>query len=293
MRPATEGALLAAASAVAYGSLGVLTKLAYAEGWNVPSLLAARFGVAALVVLPFALARRGPWRGFGAGFLVGALGYASTTALYFPSIRLLPAALASFLLYLAPPIVAVLSYLLLRERMGAWGVAALVLALGGLALMASGAATGEASGLGVLLAVGSAVAYALTTLASRRVAGALHWTRASLAVALGAFASYLAFSLATRQLAIPRSPAGLLDALGIGTLAGGVALSLFMMALPRIGASRTSVISTLEPVSTLALGAFVLGEVPGWLGLLGGLLIVVAAALVAATGHETRPATGE
>src|SRR5581483_11322663 len=274
VRPATEGALLAAASAVAYGSLGVLTKLAYAEGWNVPSLLAARFGVAALVVLPFALARRGPWRGFGAGFLVGALGYASTTALYFPSIRLLPAALASFLLYLAPPIVA-------------------VLALGGLALMASGAATGEASGLGVLLAVGSAVAYALTTLASRRVAGALHWTRASLAVALGAFASYLAFSLATRQLAIPRSPAGLLDALGIGTLAGGVALSLFMMALPRIGASRTSVISTLEPVSTLALGAFVLGEVPGWLGLLGGLLIVVAAALVAATGHETRPATGE
>ncbi|MFP5380537.1 MAG: hypothetical protein ACLGHP_12475, partial [Vicinamibacteria bacterium] len=87
----STGALLAGGSALAYGSLAVLAKLAYAEGWNVPSLLAARFGVAALALAPF-IAGGGAWRGFGGAFLLGAVGYATTTALYFPSLRLLPAA---------------------------------------------------------------------------------------------------------------------------------------------------------------------------------------------------------
>jgi drug/metabolite transporter (DMT)-like permease len=91
----SQGALLAATAALAYGSLGVFAKLAYAEGWNVPSLLAVRFLLASLTILPFALAARGAtWQGFGGAFLVGAIGYTSTTALYFPSIRFLPAAVA-------------------------------------------------------------------------------------------------------------------------------------------------------------------------------------------------------
>ncbi|MEA3200563.1 MAG: hypothetical protein QOE90_1991, partial [Thermoplasmata archaeon] len=266
---------------IAYGSLGVLTKVAYAEGWNVPTLLIARFGLAALVVLPLALARRGSGRAFGAAFLVGAVGYAGTTALYFPSIRLLPAAVASFLLYLAPPLVAAASYALFRERLGWRGAVGLVLALAGLALLASGAFSGALSPAGVLLALGSAVVYAATTLASRKVAGDAPWPWVSLAVACGACASYLVFALATGQLDVPGSTRGLLAALGIGTIAGGLALSLFMAALPLAGASRTSVISTLEPVSTLLLAALFLRELPDALGIAGGLLIVAAAALTA------------
>ena len=60
-----------------------------------------------------------------------------------------------------------------------------------------------------------------------------------------------------------------------------MALSLFMAALPLSGASRTALISTLEPVSTLLIGAVVLSELPTWLGLLGGMVILGAAALVA------------
>lgn len=286
MRPATKGSLLAAGSAIAYGSLGVLTKIAYREGWNVPSLLVARFSLAALVVLPLALRRRGSARAFGAAFLVGAFGYAGTTALYFPSIRLLPAALAAFLLYLSPPLVAAISYFAFRERLGWRGGVALALALGGLALLSLGAFTGAASPLGVLLAAGSAVVFALTALASRRVAQDAPWPWVSCAVATGACSSYLVVSLATGQLEVPRSAVGLWAAFGIGTLAGGVALSLFMAALPYIGASRTTVISTLEPVSTFVLAALVLGDVPDAWGIAGGLLIVAAAALVATIAQD-------
>lgn len=279
--PLSRGALLAVASAVAYGSLAVLVKLAYGEGWNVPSLLTARFGLAALTVLPFALAQPFHRRGFAAGLAVGALGYAGTTALYFPSLLYLPAAVSAFLLYLAPVLVAVLSWFLLREPLGPRIAVALAVALAGLAILSSGAWRGSLSPVGVALAIGSAVAFSFTVIASRRLTTSLPWAQSSLAVCLGACASYLAFSLATRQLSVPTSTAGLLYAFGIGTLATGVALSLFMAALPRIGASRTALISTLEPVSTLVIAAIVLPEAPSWTGIVGGLLITLAAAIVA------------
>lgn len=286
MATVRRGAMLAAASAVSYGSLAVLAKLAYAEGWNVPSLLSARFLLAGLTVLPLALRAGGGWKGWPAALLVGAVGYAGTTAFYFPSIRLLPAAVASFLLYLSPPLVAILGLVLFRERIGARGGVAMALALGGLALLASGAWDGTLSPLGVALAVGSAVMFSGTVVASRRVMTTLAWPRATLLVSAGAFGSYLVFSLATGQLDVPASPRGIAYAVGIGTLATGVALSLFMAALPLIGASRTSLISTLEPVSTLAIGIVVLSEVPGPLALAGGALILAAAALVATEKGE-------
>lgn len=275
------GALIAAVSAMAYGSLAVLTKLAYDEGWNVPSLLVARFGLASLVILPFALRQPFSRRGMVGGLLVGGIGYAGTTALYFPSLLHLDAAMSSFLLYLAPVLVAVLSTLLLRERIDARLLVALGLAIAGLAIIASGAWTGRMPPLGVALAAGSAVVYAFTVVASRRLVADVPWAQSSLWVVVGAFLTYVVFSTASGQLAVPRSTPGLLYALGIGTLATGFALSLFFIALDRIGAARTSVISTLEPVSTLVLAAIFLQENPGFAGILGGMLITAGAALVA------------
>ncbi|HUR68148.1 MAG TPA: DMT family transporter [Candidatus Thermoplasmatota archaeon] len=278
----TRGALLAIASAVCFGSLGVFVKLAHAEGWNDPSLLAVRFALASVTILPFALRARSAPRLFGAAFLIGAIGYAATTAMYFPSFRYLPTAVASFLLYLAPALVALLATLFLRERLGRRGLAALALALAGLALLASGAFTGELSLVGVALATGSAVSYAATTVLARSVAQRMPWSHLTLGVSLGAAASFTLFSVATRQLAVPPGTRALLWALGIGVLATGVSLSLFFAALGRASASHVSVISTLEPVSTLVLAAFFLAEIPSWLGIAGGALILGGAALIAA-----------
>jgi drug/metabolite transporter (DMT)-like permease len=282
----STGALLAAGSALAYGSLAVLAKLAYAEGWNVPSLLAARFGVAALVLAPFALRGGGSWRAFGGAFLLGAVGYATTTALYFPSLRLLPAAVASFLLFLAPAFVAVLSRVFLKERLGARGYAALALALGGLALISAGAFTGALSPLGVVLATGSAVSYSVAVLLGRVVVRELPWMRAAFGTCLGAFATYLVVSLATGRLVVPPSAPGIAYAVAIAVVATAVALALFYAALTRIGASRTSLVSTLEPASTLVFAAIVLLETPSWASVAGGALILAAAALVALEGEE-------
>lgn len=269
------------AAALLFGSLGVFAKLAYEEGWNVPSLLFARFFLAALTVLPFAMRHRSDWKTFGAAFLIGAVGYTAITALYFPSIRYLPAAIASFLLYLAPALVAGLAAVFLRERLGKRGIIALLLTLLGLALLAAGAFNGTLSILGVSLAAGSAVAYAITTVLARDVAQKMHWSHLSLGISLGAAASYLTFSLSTHQFAVPPGARAILWAVGIGVIATGISLSLFLSALAHSSASRVSVISTLEPVSTLVLAAMFLGETPTWVGIAGGVLILGGAALIA------------
>jgi drug/metabolite transporter (DMT)-like permease len=284
-----RGAMLAIAAALLFGSLGVFTKLAYAEGWNVPSLLAARFGLAAITIAPFAMRARSSWRTFGTAFLIGAVGYTATTALYFPSIALLPAAVAAFLLYLAPALVAVLAVLFLRERLGARGIVALLLALAGLALLSSGALTGALSLLGVTLAALSAVSYAVTTVVARSVAQRMPWSHLSLGVCAGAAVSYLLFSVGTGRFAVPPGGAALLWAAGIGILATGVSLSLFMAALSHSSAAQVSVISTLEPVSTLVLAGIFLAELPAWTSVVGGLLIIGGAALIAAQEPQITP----
>ena len=281
--------MLAAASAVTYGSLGVFAKLAFAEGWNVPSLLAARFLFAGLTVLPFALRARGGWGGFGVAYLLGAVGYASTTAFYFPSVALLPAAVASFLLYLSPAFVALLSWIFLRERLGARGAIALAVALVGLALLANGALTGTLSLLGVGLGAASAVVYAVTVVLGRDIAQRMSWARLSLGVCAGAMTSYLLFSVATGQLSVVTSEAGLLWAVCLGVVGTGIPLALWFGALARASASQVSVISTLEPVSTLILAAIFLTEIPDALGIVGGMLIAGAAAAIATQKQPRAP----
>lgn len=285
----SSGALLAAASALAYGSLGVFAKLAYAEGWNIPSLLSFRFLFAALTVLPLALYVGGGWRGFHVAVALGALGYVATTALYFPSLQHLPAAIAGFLLYLSPVVVVLLAALFLHERITMRMTLALGLALLGLGVMSSGALRGSLSPIGILYALGSAVAFGITLVFSKRSALDMHWSRLSLGVGLGASATYFAFSLLSGRFEIPSGGEAFLWAAALGVVGTGIPLALFFAALARTGASQVSVISTLEPVSTLVLAAIFLNEVPDELGILGGVLILVAAAIVASQAPTAAP----
>ena len=81
-----------------------------------------------------------------------------------------------------------------------------------------------------------------------------------------------------------------LDGAGWGIVAGLavvptlIAASLFLAGLARVGPTRASIVSTLEPATTVVLAALVLGEELSALRLLGGAVVLVAAVLVSVTG---------
>lgn len=278
-----KGLALIVVSAVSFGCVAVLGKLT--GELPVATVLFWRWLLAFLALAPLVVLAREhrPPRDaklLAGAFLVGALGYAATSGIYFLSLPHVQSALASFLLFLNPVFVAALAAVALGERLRARGLAALGLAIAGLALMTLAPGI-EAKPIGVALALGSAVTYALTIVASRRLVSRAPPLPLAWVGMLGAAASFGVVGAATGTLEVPRELGawGLIALLAV--LGTTIAVGAFYLALPLIGAPRAALMSTLEPVSTVAVAFVVLGEPFTVVQLAGGALVIAATALLA------------
>lgn len=275
------GLLLITASAVSFGGVAVLSKLALAAGMGVANLQFWRWGLAALALAPLVLWRARPPAGIAAmAFGLGFVGQGLTSGLYIASLQHVPAALGSFLLYLNPVFVAIGAAMLLGERLRRRGLAALALAVLGLALMAFAPGV-AASSTGVILALASALCYAGVILAVRHLTATEPPLRIAAMLMLGATCSFGLFAAATGTLAPPPSAEVGLQVVVLALLCTAFSVATMYLALPRIGAPRAALVSTLEPVSTVAVAYVVLGEWYTPLQFAGGGLILLAVALLA------------
>jgi len=269
-------------SAVCFGTLPIFGKVAYAEGLNVQSLLAFRFLLAAAILSVYVLARRTALprgRSLAGLVVMGGVGYVLQSAAYFNSIRYVPAAVTSVLLYTYPAIVAVASWPLYRARLTRSRTFALVLALAGVALVSN-----PGGGLrweGIVLGLLAAVTYSFYILLGKSVLRGVDPVAATAVVVGSAGLAYLAISLASGSLLMPRSMTAMGAVVGIAVVATVVAAAAFLAGLSRTDPGHASLISTLEPLSTALLAFIVLGQALTPLQLLGGILVVGAVVLVA------------
>jgi drug/metabolite transporter (DMT)-like permease len=90
------------------------------------------------------------------------------------------------------------------------------------------------------------------------------------------------------RLALPASAGGWAVGVGIAVVPTMIAISLFLAGLPRIGAARAALLSTLEPVVTVSLAVALLGDRFSFLQAVGGLLVLLAVVVVQ-TAHLWRP----
>ena len=100
------------ASALAFGAMAILARVAYADGVDTATLLALRFAIAAVCLAVIARARdvtlpRG--RDLASVAALGGAGYGGQAATFFTALTLAPAGLVALLLYLHPALVAVLA----------------------------------------------------------------------------------------------------------------------------------------------------------------------------------------
>ena len=144
------GVALIVVSAFAFGSGGLFARPVYDMGVDWLTLMAWRFGIAGTLAWAVVLARpasRAAVRSMSRPALLGAVGlgvfYLSNTATYYAGIALVPLSLAALIVYIYPPVVAVLALRLGRPLEGrrAWtalgiAVAGVVLAVGGISASA-------------------------------------------------------------------------------------------------------------------------------------------------------------
>lgn len=284
-----SGAVVAAA--VIFGSTFLVVKEAI-DDVDPFAFLAARFGIGALVLAPFArrrpasrgVARAGWWCGLAlaAGYVLQTLGLRTTSS-----------SVSAFLTYLLVVLVPLLSALVLRRPPGPSAWVGVALSTAGLVLLTGGA---RALGVGEVLTVGCAFAFAAHVLLLAEAAprhDALRLNAVQLAVvALVCLGPGL-------LLAGGRFPAGAwAAALFCGVAASAVALGLQTYAQAHLPAVRVSLILLLEPVSAAVLGVAA-GERLGPVGVLGcgailaGILVTVVGPLDAGRDPslDTAPAT--
>jgi len=280
-RARLTGVALALTSAASFGVMPVLTKVVYGDGAGLLGVLSVRFTLAALVLFTLALARREALprgRQLAGLLLLGGVGYVTESLCYFGALSRISAGLTALLLYLYPSAVVVLSAVLLRHRPGRVAVACVAVATVG-SLLTVGPATGGQP-LGVALGLGSAASYALYVVLSSRVAGGLG-PFATAAVVMGACAVvYDGLALATRA-RLPHAATAWAALAGIALVGTVVAVAAFFGALALLGPSDTAVLSTFEPVVSVAVAGIALGERLSAPQLGGGALVVAAVVVLA------------
>lgn len=278
-----RGVAFAVLSAAGFGTLAIFGRFAARAGIPIQTLLAYRFLLAAPLV--WALLS---WRGrlrllrgrpLALALALGVVGYAAMSGLFLWGVELTSAGLAGILLYVYPAIVLVFAVSFLDERVTRRTVLAVAVALVGVAFVSGGQPTGvNPLGVGVLLL--AAVVYAAYITLSRVVLDEIEATTLTAYVIPGAGLTFLAYSLASGQARVPATPTQWGIVAGIAVLATAVPILSFFLAIEAIGASRTSVVSTFEPVFTVALGALLLGEAVTPATVVGGVAVLAGVVLV-------------
>jgi drug/metabolite transporter (DMT)-like permease len=276
--PPWQGALLVATSAAAFGALPIFARLAYSQGVDVYGILVPRFAIGAAVLAAIAVARRAAWphgATLAAVAAMGALGYTGQSFLNFSALNHADAGLVALLLYSFPFIVALLAAVFLGERLDRARVSALLVASFGLALTIGG---GRGTALGVTLGLGAASVYAVYIVIGTRVLRDVDPIAASGVICAAAAASYgliaVARSAAGAPPSYPVTAAAWCPVAGLALISTVLAIGAFFAGLRRLGATATSVISTLEPVVSVLLAVAVLGERASLLQAIGGAIAV-------------------
>ncbi len=270
-------------SALLFGTLAIFGKYAQQEHLTIATLLGLRFLIAAVVLWAIVGVRRElRWPGMRRVAQLGFLSilFVGQSACYFLSLRTAPAAVTSILLYIYPVVVTMLGWLLYRERLSVRSGVSLVVATCGVALVIGITPSGHLDTAGIVFGVGAGLLYSLYIVIGERVLHATSALFTMAAVSSGAAATFLVFGAVTRSLAA-FDAVGWVTVLGAALLPTVVGATLFLFGVARVGPTRASILSTVEPVATGSLAAILLAERLSPLRILGGAAVLGAASLVA------------
>jgi drug/metabolite transporter, DME family len=276
-------------ASIAWGTVGVATQL-----------IAAHNTTNALSVAFFRLALAAPIFFLGAWFLLGrrfwqikarhlaimlimgtmqALYQASYTA----SVNATGITISTLIaICIAPVIVALVSTLLLRERLPLRALLALICALTGTVLLVAArthVGKDQFSLLGIWLALLAATGYAIYILCGQRLTSIYHPLHIN-AVAFGSGALLLFLCASATHLVTTYSISGWFLLLYLGCIPTALAYGLFQAGMRTQSATITSILTLCEPLTAALLAWLIFREELGALGLLGAALLLGAMILL-------------
>jgi DME family drug/metabolite transporter len=284
---ARRGFLLVVLAGLCWGTSGVSGRIVTERAGLGPLDIAwhrMAIGAVALLVLHLLTRRRRVatsvplTRGTAVRLLLIGAGLAAYQLAYFAAVATTGVSIATLVaLGLAPLLIAVGATVLGHGRpdRGTW--LALAVALVGLVLLvgiSAGVGSGTTVLLGALLAVGSALGYAVVTLAGGGVPVGIPVTLAGF---LGGAVLLTPVALVA-GLRFTAEPGALAVLLYLGIVPSALAYTLFFTGLRTVPGAVASIVTLLEPLTATVLATAFLGERLAPAALAGGLLVLAAVA---------------
>lgn len=294
MMKAFKGAIFVVISAVIFGCMPVAAKYIYAAGGNSASLTVYRYVLPLPVLLFLALReqRSGPAEpvrfavlkrtlhisSFQLGqFIILGIGFCMTPLLLFTSYNYISSGSATTIHFSYPVFVILASSLLYRQRMTVFKNLGVLFCILGLTMFYKpGLADGT---LGIALSMASGVTYTFYMMYfDRSELKLLKPFKMNLYLSLFSAAVALCFSLATGSFVLLTTPSGWLMALVFSLMVSVCATILFQKGIALIGAQKSAVLSTFEPITSVVLGFFLFGEDIG-IRTAAGVVFILASVL--------------
>jgi len=286
------GPLFAVLGVLGFSFKAILIKLAYA--WHpvdavtllaLRMLFSAPFFVAMAWWATRSASRPIARRDWIAIVWLGFIGYYLASLLDFMGLQHITAALERLVLFLYPTMVVLLSAAWRKQPVTRRAIAALLLSYAGIVLVFAHdlRVGGDPAALwtGGALVFGSAFFYALYLVSAGGVIARIGSARFISWAMLASTAFVLAQFLLTRPVAALAVPASI-HAISLAMAVVSKVLPTWLIAesIHRIGANTSSLIGSLGPVFTIALGVAILGEPMHWIQLAGAALVLAGVMLV-------------
>jgi drug/metabolite transporter (DMT)-like permease len=284
------GSLLTALMAVQFAVVVIVGK--DVMHGNLPfTLLSLRFSGAA-VILALALVATGrpllPERGERLGIaLAGIVGYGTESALYFSALNHGSAAAVTLLFYTYPVWVMLATIAIDRRVPGGKLVVALLLAIGGSAVVVAGSSGVQLQALGIVLALGCSIAYSAYLMTTDRLVKRTNAMTSAMWLSAGAATGNLIYSFLFDAHVVPAGD-DWWRVVGMAVFSAG-AFGCMLAGLQRIGAVRNAIIGVLEPLTVALLAALFIHE-PITVATAAGGILILGGAVLATLVRTTRSA---
>lgn len=280
----------AAVASVGFGLLGIFSKVAYASGASVATVVAGRsVCMVALLGLFASGVRRAAARSVSRQLVAMALLMVFNGVTYFVAISRASPATVTLVIYVYPALVVVAAHMTGRTRVGLTGLAVMAITLAGVALAVR--ADGGIDAIALVLALGNALGYAayllVCELALRRADAvtvyALCGGLSGLVLLLGAVVYGGAHG------ALEGARGALIAIAGAGLVSTVAASVLQLTALRRMGSAATALVTCLEIATVIGASAALLGDPLTARLVIGALLVITGACLAPAALPPRRP----
>jgi len=258
-----SGSFMVLAAAVCWGTTG--TAQAFAPDGAQPAIIGAlRLVIGSGLLFVFAHQRGALQRSSGwpiTATIIAALSMAAYQLMFFAGVAKTGVAVGTIVGIGSSPILAgLLGFLVRAERPGIrWGVATALAVIGCGLLIAAGSQI-RVDVIGVALAIGAGLSYAIFTVASKQLLESRP-PEAVMAITFGLGALLLApFFFTAADLSWLLQPRGIAVGLHLGLVTVAVAYTLFARGLRLVPVATAATLTLAEPLTAGALGIFVLRE---------------------------------